>query len=103
MMGQDNLIKEEFTLSDNKPFKVYSNEVSLAFSSFDITMQYKHNTPDESELLGTISLSPQHAKALAIVLTQNVAQYEEMFGILAEPNKEAVKKEQDKGIIKVGS
>lgn len=89
-------------MSDNKPFKLYSNEIQLAVSVFDVTIQFKHNTPDDSEFLGSITLSPQHAKVLAKVLNENLAQYEVLFGKINENNEEAIQKLQEQGIIKVG-
>lgn len=88
--------------NNNKPFRLYSNDIQLAVSLFDVTLQFSHNIPESPQLLGRISMSPQHAKALLGVLHQNIIQYEEMFGKIPAPDEEMFKQLQQEGKLQVG-
>lgn len=87
---------------ENKPFKVYSNDIQIGMSVYDITIQLRQQTPDGAEVLGNVFLSPQHAKALVNILAQNVRQYEEYFGEIQLATEDTFKSLQEKGILKAG-
>lgn len=86
----------------NKPFKLYSNDIQLSVGYFDFTLHFKHNTPDAEDLLGSITLSPQHAKSLAQLILQNVQHYESIFGNIPYQSPEDMQQLVEKGIIKAG-
>jgi flagellar protein FlaG len=70
----------------------YSNSVQIRVNLWDFFIQFgtiHQSKPDEVELKNFqgIYLSPQQAKALLNVLTQNITQYESAFGeIKIDPN-----------------
>ena len=71
----------------------YANAVRTVVSVYDITLivgQIGFREDGEAEMRETVrlNLSPQHAKALAAVLTRNVLSYEEQFGVIQLPGVE---------------
>ena len=63
----------------------YSNSVQVRVSVWDFflafgTLQQHNETQVEIRNFQGVYLSPQQAKALASILTQNVASYESTFG-----------------------
>jgi hypothetical protein len=65
----------------------YSNVVMVNQAQFDFRLNFgitrqktSPEQPNTIDVFETIFVSPQHAKALAILLAQNVAQYESVFG-----------------------
>lgn len=75
----------------------YANAVNMAISLYDVTFVLRNQSPqidpegnlmvlnnkqviDVSEEI-VIRMSPQHAKAFAILLVKNIAEYEKNFGI----------------------
>lgn len=84
-------------MDNNKPIVYYTNNIGVGSSNFDFTLVIGHRigqdnvnkAPNPEDVLCNIVMSPQHAKAFAGVLMQNIKQYEELFGpIILEPNKE---------------
>jgi hypothetical protein len=70
----------------------YANSVQVRVSAWDFQLLFGLATterPDEVTIrnLQAIFLSPQQAKALNNILSQNLAQYEQTFGAInLEPN-----------------
>ena len=82
---------------ENQPVNFYTNAVSVAISIFDLTIAMRSQSPqiDQSgnmlvlngqptinvcdEL--TVRMSPQHAKALAVLLVKNIIEYEKQFDV----------------------
>ena len=61
---------------------IYSNSIGMNISLFDFTLQFNLvNIENKSEIIDScrVFLSPQHAKALLIVLEHNIKLYEEQF------------------------
>ena len=63
----------------------YSNSVQVRVSVWDFFLAFgtlRNQTPEEVEVANFqgIYLSPQQAKALLMILQQNVSQYEHAFG-----------------------
>jgi hypothetical protein len=61
---------------------IYSNNVAFAMSIFDISFIFGEISGSEGETITVdqkvkITMSPQHAKVLAMVLIQNLKNYEE--------------------------
>lgn len=75
--------------------KVYSNQVMLEVSNFDMTFTFAQRkgqsaVPNPEDIVAEVIMSPQHAKVLSKVLSQNIQNYEEIFGILnVEPEASA--------------
>ena len=75
----------------------YANAINMASSIYDITFDLKSQSPhiDQTgkilQLNGqpvinvseeiTVRMSPQHAKAFAVLLVKNIIEYEKQFGI----------------------
>lgn len=63
----------------------YSNSVQIRVSVWDFFLAFgtlRNQTPEEVEVANFqgIYLSPQQAKALHMILQQNISQYEHAFG-----------------------
>ena len=72
--------------SEQSPFNIYTNEIQISLSYFDFTLVLKRMSDVNPITLGTVTLSPQHAKALAHVLTSHVSEYERIFGQIQTPD-----------------
>jgi flagellar protein FlaG len=72
----------------------YANSVQVRVSVWDFQLTFglaSSESPDEVNIRNhqSIFLSPQQAKALLNILGQNVAQYEQAFGVLnLEPHNQ---------------
>ncbi|GAB6180972.1 hypothetical protein JCM14036_22910 [Desulfotomaculum defluvii] len=74
----------------------YSNQVAMQMSVFDIRFAFANRnggnqaeSVNPDEVVAEIIMSPQHAKAFLLALTQNIRDYESLFGVInIEPNKE---------------
>ena len=70
---------------------IYSEGVTLqmGFNSigllFNRTFAETPNTMPIAKIVGTVRMSPQQAKVLAIVLANAIEQYENRFGVMAIP------------------
>ena len=67
--------------------ETYANSVQVRVSVWDFQLVFglaQSESPDQVTIRNnqTIFLSPQQAKALFNVLGQNIAQYEQAFGVL---------------------
>jgi hypothetical protein len=66
----------------------YANSVQVRMSVWDVQLVFatlEQNSPELVVLEGFqgIYMSPQQAKALSSILTQNIAQYESTFGVIS--------------------
>ncbi len=65
-------------------FEVYANTCNIGVTLMDFLIQFgqahQNGAEVKVELLQGIWLSPQQAKALCMILTQNVQSYEQNFG-----------------------
>lgn len=87
--------KRETTVIDTElaPF-FYVNNVSVKTSLWDVTLELERivDLTDErltARRVATIAMSPQHAQALAAMLTRQIARYERDFGRLPRLPDEA--------------
>jgi flagellar protein FlaG len=67
--------------------ETYANSVQVRVSVWDFQLVFGLATSDSPDTVTirnnqTILLSPQQAKALCNILSQNLAQYESAFGVL---------------------
>lgn len=72
------------------PPTFYANNVALKTSLFDMTMEFGVIADVQGDTLviknvATVIVSPQHAKAIAVLLANHVEQYEKKFGALPNP------------------
>lgn len=86
--------KPEFKISSTADYREgYSNSVQVRVSVWDFLLQFgtMRQTADAAIAIDNfqgIYMSPQQAKALCAVLSQNLAQYENTFGeIKLDPKK----------------
>ena len=71
----------------------YTNGLEISTSLFDVQIRINHTFRTEGQTmlannLGTLVMSPQHAKAFAKNLTGAIAKYEETFGPLPRVSSE---------------
>lgn len=69
----------------------YANGVEILFSQWDFTFNMFHlfgmTAPEPTvgnQLVARVVMSPQHTKAMLLVLQQNISGYEERFGAIPE-------------------
>ena len=77
-------------MSDNNN-EYYSNSVNVVASLYDITLSFRAQSPvildpNKAPMIQSsnecnVRMSPQHAKALAALLVEQVKKYEEQFKI----------------------
>ncbi|HBC94323.1 MAG TPA: hypothetical protein DCZ10_15850 [Pelotomaculum sp.] len=82
-------------MEDKKPIRIYCNRVSIGLSTFDITLalasSFKGGEPDPEDIVAEVIMSPQHAKAFAVALGNNIRDYEKIYGdINLNPNQSAL-------------
>lgn len=76
----------------NEEPELYSNAMSTSNTFFDFILDFKKETIVEDETgkqkhisnVAKIRISPQMAKALKELLTENIKNYEETFGAIPE-------------------
>ncbi|MHA4132293.1 DUF3467 domain-containing protein [Bacillus cereus] len=66
---------------------MYCNGVSVSRGLFDFELELKQNSSGVDQTLGTIIMSPQHIKALAELLMQNIEKYEDQYGPIPTRSK----------------
>lgn len=75
---------------DQEPIQFYANAVNIAMSLYDLTLQFRVQSPIgsldkegepviESVAINNVRMSPQHAKALAAILVEHIIKYEDQF------------------------
>ncbi|HEY9405384.1 MAG TPA: DUF3467 domain-containing protein [Pyrinomonadaceae bacterium] len=74
-----------------KYISLYCNQVEIGFSAWDVQfsiMQVHGRTSDViGEELASISMSPQHAKAMVLPLMNTIFQYEAQHGVVKIPGQ----------------
>lgn len=84
----------------NEKFEVYCNAAKISIGVHDFVLQIFHETVNGQVHVGNLTMSPQHAKALAMVLSQHINQYEQVFGpIPTTPDNEKIERLREEGII----
>jgi len=92
--------KYKYVKSENE-FTIYSNHTGVSISSFDVRMMFGqlemsmeaqpvNGLPQEVtvNLLGSIIMSPSHAKLVCENLRANIELFEKMFGTINLPPKD---------------
>lgn len=90
----------------------YCNGVQITISEWDVTCMFFHSVPVpgggpgeeanvERRLVHGVVMSPQHAKALALVLGRNVENWEARFGAIALPADIVARSTAEEGSIDV--
>ena len=77
-------------MSEEK-FDFYANAVSVTFSLYDVTLQFRTETPAvieqgkpslvEVNRTCNVRMSPQHAKSLAVLLFEHIEGYEKAHNV----------------------
>lgn len=66
--------------------RIYSNRVSVILGPNDFAIQFSQHIEHEQEEVASVMLSPQTAKDLLELLSNAMAQYEDIFGpVMNEP------------------
>ena len=84
------------TIRSENRFRVYSNHTGLEASNFDIRLTFAEIESSDGSAItviehGTVTMSPQHAKAFSANFAQAVRQFESLYGAIEMPKKESVK------------
>lgn len=77
--------------------EVYANSVNFFVSIYDFTFDFgTGGTENKHQSIVKIKMSPQHAKVMSILLSDNVKRYERDIGIIQIPEAflENLKKEK---------
>ncbi|HEV2960452.1 MAG TPA: DUF3467 domain-containing protein [Candidatus Angelobacter sp.] len=79
--------------------RVYSNNAAFVVTPFDFMIIFGevNRSPDKTfvEQTVAVTMSPQHAKALAVVLLNNVREYEKNVGKIVLPGEAPTPEEND--------
>ena len=80
-------IEREFDMDSEDVTNIYTNNVSVQMSVYDIILSLSVTEPTidkqiKTRLLANIIMSPQHVKALLIVLQEQIETYEKEFGTI---------------------
>ena len=79
----------EFVKMDNSSHILYSNQVNISVSPYDMKFDFSIIVKMDGNIFGidniaTVMMSPQHAKSFAKLLNSQVNLYEESFGKLPD-------------------
>jgi len=79
-------------MSDQNQTEFYANAVNVTVSLYDVTLNFRADSPVsinpgeppvlQATNISAVRMSPQHAKALAAVLIDQVTTYEERHNII---------------------
>lgn len=74
-----------------KYVSLYSNQAEVGFSAWDIQISFMqvHGRASDvvGEEIGSVTMSPQHAKALVIPFLNTIIQYEKKHGVVQIPGQ----------------
>ena len=76
---------------------IYVNNATVSVTNWDFTFAFGEllGTDDQKKpltrLLASVRMSPQHAKALSSILSENISKYEDNFGEIRWQPKKAAK------------
>jgi hypothetical protein len=75
----------------DKYVSLYSNQVEIGFSAWDVQFSFiqVHGRVSDvrGEEIASVTMSPQHAKALVLPLMRSVMKFEEQHGIVRIPGQ----------------
>ena len=71
---------------------IYSNNVAFAISAFDVSLIFGEIAGNEEgklhvEQMIRVTMSPQHAKVLALIMMENIKTYETTVGPITIPTQ----------------
>lgn len=72
--------------------RVYSNSVNIETSLYDFCFKFglrdrEQGEKNESDLVASLFMSPQHAKSFFLLLEQNIKAYENQLGEIKLPDE----------------
>lgn len=70
----------------------YSQEALVGSSFYDFSIVFFHNSVQGKKAVAGVTMPPTMAKQLAALLQENVRRYEDMFGEIRMPPKNAKQK-----------
>ena len=84
-MSEEKRMPQVVHVQAEKFQSIYTNNANIQISYFDFRFDFRQLMPGADggmvvERMASVVMSPQHAKALLGVLTENIRQYEEQFG-----------------------
>lgn len=83
-------------MNENPNFEpsIYSDCVDLKYNIYNFNLDFSSIESDTKLILSKIKMSPETAKALSKLLSENVASYEELYGTINELTDEIRDKEK---------
>lgn len=90
--------------NDKKPFMEYVNGVEVGSGVYDFVLDFNlASTSNSNKKIGTIIMSPEHAKVFSHIMQDNIRQYEEIFGTIpTPPTKKRVQELEKEGKVVKG-
>lgn len=81
----------EIGLHEREAEGIYSNLVFIAHSPSEVILDFARALPGlpKPRVFARIIMTPQHAKSLQQALEQNLGNYEQAFGTIAQPGEGA--------------
>lgn len=87
---------------EEEPKPVYANVISITTGPFDIIMDFGYKSPERAkehsgkyEIVARIAMSLTHAKTILPLLVDQIAKYEDAYGVIPAPAfKPNIKKEK---------
>jgi hypothetical protein len=81
-------------LGDKEAEGIYSNLCLISHSSSEVILDFARALPGlaKGKVYARIIMTPQHAKSLHQALGQNLAKFEEQFGVIPLPGTDAREK-----------
>jgi hypothetical protein len=81
-------------MADNEQIpSFYANVVEFTTGPFDVTIDFGFKTPEQAKGMSPdwnhvarVSMSPSHAKSMAKLLIDQIASYEQNFGVIPSPH-----------------
>jgi hypothetical protein len=81
---------------DRSESYIYSNIASVTLSPMDIRIDFADATVEgKTKTVAGITMSPEHAAGLVIILTQQLKHFEKQFGAIRSPQWKAMKQSPD--------
>lgn len=73
----------------------YANVMEITTGPFDLTIDFGYKEPEQAKRrspdytrVARVAMSPSHAKSMARILLEQIARYEEAFGVIPSPHFE---------------
>ncbi len=84
-MAESEVDRVELEASERVAPALYVNEASITANVYDFVLAFGRKSPDQSEPVVNLHMSPQHAVSLLLLLERQVRQYEKQVGVINLP------------------